>query len=711
MSLLSVVAIVLSILALKKANEVSDRLDIFENKNKQTTKAIDSDKYHVNNQHVKSATIDVTPESHTAAVDHLAQVAVSSQQTSQLKVEGVIESIHTHVVEEYKEPAFITWLKEDWLLKLGGVLVIMGVLFFLSIAFESMGAAGKIAVGYLFGISFMVFGFMYAKKQIVTGSSIHLVGAVIIILSSYVAHQPNFNVFNAYFAMVMMFLTTVCIALTSYMYNRAPLAHVGLFIAGLVPVLTRVSDSTFFEILVYLAVVITGVVWLAFVTRWRSLILMSLAIVSIYSISYITGGLGDSPLLFKEMVMVAAFGTLFFITSLFSILRTEGYAIKDDGIVALLNAGYALLWITSQAQPELAPILIATVGLIYAVGFFFVYKVTNVYTSFLIYGGVALGMLTTSIMLEISGRALAVTLLLIGAGVSCFTYHLSRDVSITKVMSFFHVLPLIYVIISIANIANLSYPQFSLFDAWKDLLIIGMAIVVYAFLYQYFKTRIRDLSNIAHVVVVLLIIDVIWQVLHLVTSSYFATELSTLIIGIGLTMYIYYLTNNNETTEKTAVINSIAFITLFGSLTSLNSAKDWIAVSLGVTVSYFLFFFFSGRIKTIAYSGLASGLFLVAVSIWQLAHTLIPSEGLATFVSILIYTVVGLQQLWKGSLENNDIRIRIARVWLGFVAARVIFIDAWQSGNVAVGVLICIVIGVLLLSSAFIIKKATAVEK
>ncbi len=80
---------------------------------------------------------------------------------------------------------------------------------------------------------------------------------------------------------------------------------------------------------------------------------------------------------------------------------------------------------------------------------------------------------------------------------------------------------------------------------------------------------------------------------------------------------------------------------------------------------------------------------------------------MATFVSILIYTIVGLYTLWSGSMQNNETKIKISRFWLGLVAARVILIDAWQSGDVAVGVLICVVIGVLLISSAFIIKKAT----
>ena len=132
-----------------------------------------------------------------------------------------------------------------------------------------------------------------------------------------------------------------------------------------------------------------------------------------------------------------------------------------------------------------------------------------------------------------------------------------------------------------------------------------------------------------------------------------------------------------------------------------------VLVFLVMTAVFSFYFFFISRIKSIAYAGLASGLFLITTSIWQILHLIIPGVGLATFISILIYTIVGLYNLWSGSVQNNETKIKISRVWLGLVAARVIFIDAWQSNDIATGVLICIVIGVLLLSSAFIIKKAT----
>lgn len=574
--LFSLVAIVLSIIAISRTNDTSIKIANLEKKMN-----------------------EVGDDAKQQTVMYSSSELISSLEDKDFSTTKNL-SPETQI-EEYKESGFITWLKEDWLLKLGGILVLMGVLFFLSLAFTAVGPQGKVAIGYIFGISLMLFGFNYAKKQIIGGSAIHVIGAVVIIITTYLARQPEYNLFDPYFATLLMFLTTVVVALTAYIYNRAQLAHVGLFLAAIVPLLTNTESNDFLGLLMYLGIVTLGVLWLALVTKWRTLVLLALTIVCVYSAMKINGSMNGSIISLAESYLVVVFGVLFYVTSLFSILRSQGATQPADGAVALLNAGYALLWITSpisHVSHEFAPLVIAFIGLIYAVGFFFVYKVTNVYTSFLVYGGVALGMLTTAIMLELSGRSETVALLLIGLGITIFTYYLSQDEKITKIVSFFNVLPLIYVFASIARISWVTYTNRGSDDVWKDLFVVGLAIVIYFVLYGYFLNKIKDLSNMSLAVGLVLSIIGLWQVLHLVIGG-----------------------------------------------------------------------------------------------------------GFATFMSILVYTVVGLSTLFQGTQEKNETKIRLSKLWLGLVAARVIFWDAWQVGDVVLGVLICIVIGILLLSSTFIIKK------
>jgi uncharacterized membrane protein len=710
MTLVALIAIVFSIIAISKSNEALSKVTELKNQ----LRRMEGDKVK-KETHVTEPLMTPVEQAMLLAKEHDHQ-----KNTANLTAHTANTPSHTsHPLPRapQEDSAFVKWLKEDWLLKLGGVLVLMGVLFFLSLAFTIIGPQGKVAVGYLFGVSFMVFGFKYIKKQLIPGSAVHLIGAVIVIITTYVARLPDYNLFNSYIAMLLMFLTSACIALTAYAYNRSELAHVGLMISALVPMLVSTGTPTFFEILMYLLVVILGVLWLALITKWRSLVFLALMVVFGYSLLAASGAYGASGISSSELYLVALFGILFYITSLFSIFRGAGVMEKYDALVALLNAAFAIFWVVKEASPEAAPLIIAFLSLAYATGFFLIYKLTSVYTSFIVYGGVSLGMLTTAVMLELSGRPLTITLLLMGAGATIFTYYLSKNEEVTKIIAFFNVLPLLYVFQSIGNIARLSYPMSWVFDAWKDFLILGLAISIYVALYRYFVNRVKSLGYIALFAAILLGMDVIWQVLHLMTTEGFATELSFLIIGVWLTIFTYNFSTNRENTEKVAFINIISFIGVGTSVSRIQTSilyptqiqdiwKDWSSVFLVMAVAFALYFFFVSRIKTVGYAGLTAGLFLVVTSIWQLLHLTI-GGGMATFVSILIYTIVGLYNLWSGSMQNNETKIKISRVWLGFVAARVIFFDAWQTGNVAVGVLICIVIGVLLLSSAFIIKKAT----
>lgn len=583
--LFSLVAIVLSIIAISRTNDASIKIANLE-------KGLGNG--NLNKKPLQQASYS-SNENTEGGNNERESVDV------QMNTEGMSVASSSNF-EERKESGFVKWLKEDWLLKLGGVLVLMGVLFFLSLAYTDVGPQGKAVIGYIFGITLMVFGFKYAKKEIVGGSAIHLIGAVVVIMTTYVAQLPSieYNVFDPYFATLLMFLTTVCVALTAYAYERAPLAHVGLFIAAFVPVLTGTVNQAFSSTLIYLGIVTLGVLWLALVTKWRTLVLLAISIVCFYSVMKIGGGIGASSVTFTESYLLVVFGILFYVTSLFSIIRSSGITGKVDGFVALLNALFALMWINHQVSDELAPVVIAVVGLIYAVGFFFVYKITDVYTSFLIYGGVALGLLTTSIVLEFSGPAEAITLLLMGAGVTLFTYYLSNDVNITKVVAFFNLIPLFYVLKSVTMISWATYNSNGRVDVWKDLLVVGIAMIIYFALYKYFIERVKELGKVSLFVFLVLCITTLWQVLHLIIGG-----------------------------------------------------------------------------------------------------------GFATFLSILIYTVVGLFVLLNATKEKNATKVKLARLWLGLVAGRVIFWDAWQVGDIALGVLICVVIGVLLLSSTFIIRKVT----
>jgi hypothetical protein len=96
---------------------------------------------------------------------------------------------------------------------------------------------------------------------------------------------------------------------------------------------------------------------------------------------------------------------------------------------------------------------------------------------------------------------------------------------------------------------------------------------------------------------------------------------------------------------------------------------------------------------------------LSSVFVWQLLHTIVASDGIATFLSLLVYTLFGLFIIWYYTNKLDETKSKVGKYILGIVALRVIFVDAWSFENTLVGIFICIVIGMLLLSTTIISKK------
>ena len=527
--------------------------------------------------------------------------AILIQKEESLSVETKEDSVSTVVADE-KESEFVAWLKEDWLLKLGGTLVLVGILFLLSVAFTQIGPQGKIMLGYFIGACLMVFGFWFAKKYLIGGSAIHLVGAIVVIITTYVAQTPEYHMFDKFLAVLLMFLTSTVVALTAYAYNRPQLAHVGLVMASIVPILVHSDNGSFFDLLVYLCVVILGVLWLAIVTQWRTLVLWSQIILCFYSSSYAFNSMVLSS---NEVLMIVVFGVIFFMTSLFSILRSKGQTAQVDGTIALLNAFYAFGWITAQMPHEWQAVTLAMIAFAYIIAFFSVYKITDVKTSFVIYGGVSLGMLIASVMIHLEGPAETMTLMLIASGATAGAYYLSGKENVAKVTALVNILPLYGVFMSIGKIEMYSSAlnragYYAGVDIWKDFMVLFSALVIYTLLAIYFTSKVKDLQRVSGFVAAFLAVILVWQVLH------------TLILG-----------------------------------------------------------------------------------------------NMATFVSLIIYTVVGLVILSRGVAVQSLSIVKAGRVVLGLVALRVLFIDAWTLGSTTLGIFVCIIIGILLLSSTLITRKLT----
>lgn len=104
--------------------------------------------------------------------------------------------------------------------------------------------------------------------------------------------------------------------------------------------------------------------------------------------------------------------------------------------------------------------------------------------------------------------------------------------------------------------------------------------------------------------------------------------------------------------------------------------------------------------RIFAYVGGAFGLMLV----WFVTHMFMNSVDIATFVSLVIYTVIGVGFYIMGVKEEYKPYMIVGGILFGIVVARVLFVEFWTMDRV-MKMITFLVLGILLISTAFIKKS------
>ena len=509
------------------------------------------------------------------------------------------KSSNNNIVVE--DSAFMKWLKEDWLMKLGGILVFIGVVIFLGMIFDSVDATGKVSIGLLFGLTVIGIGLLIARKNPIPGMSINVLGSCIAIFTIYIARTPDFNLFEPITVTVLILFIAVYLAFCAYKYKMQSVAHIGLIVANITPILAQSGSNNYLGLFIYLGVISFGILWLTSITNWRGLLLSSQIFMIIYSFFYFGSSIqGFSiPLMF----VIISIGLLYLIVSILGVIKNKDTYIQGiDLYIAGLNLIFCLYWVIERIPSELQAMSLIIIGLVYLIAFFLVYQFTRNIIMFLVYAGssAVLFLVATYLLLEI-GEWLTL--------------------------------------------------------AW----LLETLIIVFTF---------NKLSE----------------------KEIFASNLLpiTFILSIPALLSAFettYNINNNGTISASNLIISI----------------------LAIIITAILGFLFNDTIKRINLSTSKIGItyyaiavLLFIITIWQTTHTIF-SDGIATLISLLIFTIIGSVITIIGKFDNNQDKIKIGRYILIAVAIRILFVDAWKFGTI-IGVVICIVVGIILIAVTILTK-------
>ncbi|MEK7497211.1 MAG: DUF2339 domain-containing protein [Patescibacteria group bacterium] len=436
---------------------------------------------------------------------------------------------------------FADWLKEDWLLKLGALLLLIGFGWFVTYAFLNnwIGPMGRIALGVFIGALILILGWFRIKKYLSQGSIFLVLGSTVILLTLFAAREM-YDFFTPLTTLSVMFLSTAFVAIASVKYNRRSLALASLILAGVAPLLTNSPSNNYVALFSYLLVVTLGAIWIVVLTGRRELTAAALILITLYSLPHLLSFTYTNNSLL--LIFAYIFTTLFFLTNTIGVLKLKDKEIIPDLVTAAGNGLFILAWIMTTAKPEWRSLIISAWMIVFAVGSFLIFKITNRREPFYVYAGIGIALLGAATAAELNGAGATLTIAYTVevAMISIITYLILKDIQIAKKMSWLLVVPVILSFESITSYAwrtNVLHKDFfvllvlSLIMLWLGMLLLRNKLLlitgsVYFYILLWLSLRAALPNNDTAVMISLTIYTI-----------------------IGLVSYFYGLANNQKTTR------------------------------------------------------------------------------------------------------------------------------------------------------------------
>lgn len=501
---------------------------------------------------------------------------------------------------------FGTWLKEDWLMKVGAFLFIIGCGWFVSYAFANnwIGPVGRISIGIIAGVLVMAFGFWRMIRFPQQGGVFMALGAGMVILAIF-AGRSVYGFFTPASAIVFDFIIAAFVSFASYKFNLRSLALSAQILAFAAPLLVAGhTDSVF--LFSYMLVISLATLILAGLMAWRGLIVSSLVFVGMYSIPYLIASQGgiygiDAPLVLNFAYI---FAMLYLLSGMFAVVKRGVQEASTEIVLAIFNGVFLFFWIYNVAGKEWQTLLFAAWAIVFAVGSFIAFRFSSKLDPFYAYGSVAVAFIAAATAAQLDGAALTIALTIEVCLLVVIVMALTKDSRAATSTSLLFIAPILLSFVSMTRYL-VSTDVFT-----KDsfvLLVLALSLIISG---RLIRTAEKE---------------------HQVTNS---NNLWAVLIVFG-TMYIWFV-------------------------------------------------------------------------IWCFLHILMPfSPDMATFSALTVYTIVGLWAYFVGLSGGDTARKVYGAALLVFVVLRLLFVDVWSmalSGRV----ITFFVIGILLMSTAFLTKRKSA---
>jgi len=362
---------------------------------------------------------------------------------------------------------FAAWAKEDWLLKLGALLLLIGFGWLVSYAFLNnwIGPMGRITLGLLLGVGILALGFWRLQQFTHQGSIFLVLGATVVLLTIFAA-RVTYDFFTPLSALIMMFLTAAFVAFASVQRSVHSLALAGLLLAALAPLLVRSPAPDYIGLFSYLFMVMLGILCIVVLRGWRDLLVAALSVMTLYSLP-MWSSFARLPVGEIKTLTYMSFGLalVFFVFNLFAFLKGENIE-KEGGhsadlVSAVWIGAFLIPWIFVGIDREFQSLILSTWAALFALGAFFCFVQTGNRKPLYAYVAVGILLLGTATARELDGAALTIAFTLEASAITFLAYMLLRDRVVAIKMSILFVLPALLSLESIAEYPVYKYAQYA----------------------------------------------------------------------------------------------------------------------------------------------------------------------------------------------------------------------------------------------------------
>lgn len=339
---------------------------------------------------------------------------------------------------------FLRWLAEDWVMKLGALLLTFGLGFLVSYAFiyDLISPSGRIVFGLILGIAIFAFGFKRLEKFPVQGDIFLSLGAFTLMIS-IIAGRTYIEFFSPLSALVSVFLTASSVSYISIVKDRKYLSYLGLLIGALAPILSFSPTPDSISLLSYLIILISGTIWVTRLKQVEGLTFIASIIFAVYTATLVS----NRESFTINLVLVYIISFIFIINSIIEINQNKKNLVLD--LITLAWSGFYLtIWINSMPisdsnSQDFRPILLLLTSIFFFFFGIYLYKKIKSSAAYYALTGVGSVMVYTSLTILLNSESWVLAFIAQVVTLSITTFLVTKDRKVCRGINLLLIFPML----------------------------------------------------------------------------------------------------------------------------------------------------------------------------------------------------------------------------------------------------------------------------